>query len=185
MVKQTITEAAAWAALIDTLVNPTVSVKSPNGRIVQCDLRKVPAAVGKLFIAGYVEKRLADISKNSTKGGTENDVHDQRQKVVQTWYGGDFSMKGGGTADPVAVQMKEEIISVYIKHGLAPNAARKHVKGTAVQFLTEQSKLQSDDADEQAAWLRDKVDEYRAAAETTLAERGKVDIKIDPAKIKL
>lgn len=167
----------AWAVIVGSLVNPVVSVKSPNGHIVQCDLRKVPANVGALFAPGFVEKRLSDISKNSTKGGTENDVHEQRRKVVETWYAGDLTMRGGGTADPVAVQMKEEIVAAYIAAGAAPAEARKFVKGTAMQFLQAMAEKQPEA--EREAWLKAKVEHYRTKAEATLKTRQKEGAKVD------
>lgn len=180
---QTITRAVAWEALVGSMLNPIVSVKSPNGGLVQCDLRKVPADVGIEFIPGFVSKRLSDISANSTKGGTANDVHDQRRKVVKTWYDGDLTMKGGGTPDPVGQQMKEEIISYYIGLGFSRAEAQKHVKGTAIAFLTTQAADQPEA--ERNEWLKGMVDHFRAAAEKTLAERQKAEKKVEIGKIKI
>jgi hypothetical protein len=175
--------ATAYAVCINALPNAIVSVKSPNGHIVQCDLAKVPAHVAVHFLAGYVEKKLGDISKGSTKGGTDNDVHDQRSKVVKTWYGGDLHMKGGGTPDPVMQQAKEEIIADYIQGGMTATEARKFVKGTAATFLAERAS-ELPEADREA-WVKDNLAFYRERAEKTLGERAKTKIVIDPAKIKI
>jgi hypothetical protein len=165
------------------LVDPIVTVPTGrSGHIVQVDLRKVPDNVLAELLKQGVIKPLTDISKDPDE--TEVQWHERRRKRVENWYNGDFTVRGGGTSDPVAVQMKEELVNAYMAaSGKSRKEITAFVKGTAVQFLTEQSnarfppsvlggQTEENEAARQA-WLEAKVADFRARAEATLAERRK------------
>lgn len=169
------------------LLDPIIRIETGkgSGQFVIVDVRKIPDNVLNQLVVEGIRKPLTDINKDKEKEETLQMVHERRLKRVANWYNGDFSVRGGGTADPVLVQMKEEIIAVYIKAGLPRKAAEKHVKGTALQFLAEQAKLQDGDEAAQTAWYEASVAKYKAAAEATLKTRSKTSQAIDVSAIQL
>lgn len=179
---------AVCAALVAFMADPVVNIKAgDSGHLATLDFRKVhPDVIIELVRQGGI-KPLTDISRDIKTEETWQQVNDRRRKRIENWYAGDYSVRGGGVADPVAVQMKEEIIATYIAHGASPGEARKFVKGTAAQFIAQQAAANTDltTDDERQAWITERLNHYRGLAETTLRERGKSTDKLDLSAIKL
>lgn len=174
------------------LADPVIVV--PTGKdtnlFVHVDVRKINADVMAELLRQGVIKPLTDISKDKDKEESWQDVHERRRKRVENWYNGDFSVRGGGVQDPVAAQMREEIVMTYVKAGVPRTTAQKHVKGTAAQFLKAQGDAKLKDGDftseaERDAWIKERSDHYRAKAVETLGKVTKAagGIKVDITKL--
>ena len=187
-------KAAVYGALVAFMTDPVVNIKAgDSGHITQLDFRKVHPDVGVELLRQGGIKPLTDISRDKATEETWAQVADRRLARVKNWYAGDYSVRGGGVADPVAVQMKEEIIAVYIQNGATRKEAQAFVKGTAAQFITSQADKQfgadgnrSTEQDEQhTAWVAARLDHYRTLAEATLRERRKGVDKLDLSKLEI
>lgn len=186
-------KAAVFSALVAFMPDPIINIKAgDSGHVTTLDFTKVHPDVGVELLRQGGIKPLTDISRDVKTEETWGQVADRRLARVKNWYAGDYSVRGGGVADPVAVQMKEEIIAVYISKGAAPGEARKFVKGTAAQFIAAQGVAANPGADDDPnvreardAWITERLDHYRTLAEATLKERGKSTAKLDLSSIKL
>lgn len=181
-------KAAVYKALVAFMPDPIVNIKAgDSGHVSTLDFTKVHPDVGVELLRQGGIKPLTDISRDVKTEETWAQVADRRLARIKNWYAGDYSVRGGGVADPVAVQMKEEIIATYIAHGAAPGEARKFVKGTAAQFIANQAAANEDlkTDEERAAWIKERLDHYRSVAEATLKERGKGAAKLDLSTLKI
>jgi hypothetical protein len=151
------------------LIDSKVSVPTgKSGHIVTVDLERIaPNVLAELLRQGCI-KPLTDISQSADE--TEVQWHERRLKRVENWYAGDFTVRGGGTADPVAVQMKEEIVRTLRDKGVDRKVVAEKTKGTASQIL---ERFYPDEAKREAA-----VAHFRKLAEGTLAERKKAAAKV-------
>lgn len=183
--RATVTDAeTAWKAFAHFLTESNggeivVETGKGSGLFVRVNPERIPFNVGLALAREGINKPLTDMSRNKETEETMQQLHERRLNRVKLWYGGDYAAKGGGVGDPIAVQMKEEIIAVYMAHGLTRKEAEKHVKGTAAQFLAREAEGKPE------GWLAEKTAQYRAAAEATLKERGAVKVKVDLSKINL
>lgn len=168
--------AAAYTALLAFMDDPVISIRAgkDSKHINMCDLRKVHPRVGLELLRQGAIKPLTDISRDKAKDETDTDLHRRRQEKIANWYNGDFTVRGGGTPDPVGRQMKEEIIAVYRKNGADLNSAegKEMIKGTAAQIL---ARVYGDGTEE----FKAAMEHFRKLAAETIKERStaKVDVK--------
>lgn len=163
----------------------TIPCGDGSGLSNTIELAKVHADVWPELLRQGLIKPLTDINRDKDDGDSWRNAHARRAKRIENWYNGDYTVRGGGVGDPILVQMREELIAVYVRHGLTRKAAEKHVKGTAVQFLTAEAKKQKGDEKAQAAWLAEKIEHYRKVATDTLAKKKKAVESIDVSAIAL
>jgi hypothetical protein len=168
---------AAWAAIVAFMPDPVVSVKSgDSGFIAQCDARKVAPKVGLELLRQGIIKPLTDISRDKQIEETWEQTHKRRLARIANWYAGDFSVRGGGVADPVGVQMKEEISNAYKAAGVTGADLKEAVKGRADEILARVY-----EGDE----LKERLAHYRAKAEATLATRRAAADKLPDIKVNI
>ena len=151
-----------------------------TGLYVRVKPSKIPHNVGVELLRQGIIKPLTDISKDAKQGDESwNEPHKRRLAKVENWYNGDYAVRGGGVADPVSAQMKEELTLELKAKGLTAKSHPDLFKGRVGDML---------DALLAAGVKLDKeakMSALREAATTRLAERGKAAKGLDLTAIEL
>ncbi len=136
--------------------------------------------VGLELVRQGMTKPLTDISKDVKQGDESwNEPHARRLAKIEHWYSGDYAVRGGGVADPVSAQMKEELTIELKGKGLSP-------KGHPALFKGRVSDMLDALADAGATFDREAtMTRLRDAATKRLADRGKAAKGLDLASIEL
>jgi hypothetical protein len=181
-----VTIESAWSALAAAIEanEPTGEIVIASGKDTALFTRikpsRIPANVGVELVRQGIIKPLTDISKDAKQGDESwNEPHKRRLAKVENWYNGDYAVRGGGVADPVSAQMKEELTMKLKAKGLTIKANPNLFKGRVGDML---------DALIAAGAKIDKeanMASLRAAAVARLAERGKAAAAIDLAALTL
>lgn len=177
---------AAWATITAAVEanEPAGEIVIPSGKETSLYVRvkpsKIPVAVGIELVRQGIIKPLTDISKDAKQGDESwHEPHKRRLAKVENWYAGDYAVRGGGVADPVSAQMKEELTMELKAKGLTPKTHADLFKGRVGDMLdallAAGAKL-----DKEATMTR-----LREAATKRLADRGKAAKGLDLAAIEL
>lgn len=159
-----------------TITLPISTIMVPVGRDSDVwnvvDMSKIPLPVIEAALKAGFYKALTDVSDKDADAASLKALRDKR---IATWEGGDWAAKGGGAADPVTAQMREELIAERMAAGEGRKVAEKAIKGTAAQYIASIVDAYAEanpDADKAA--LTAKLDgKYRALAEATIMARTK------------
>lgn len=142
MAKNEITLDDAWAAIARLIEanEPANEIVIPSGKETNLYVRvkptRIPANVGLELCRQGIIKPLTDISKDAKQGDESwNEPHERRLKKVENWYNGDYAVRGGGVADPVATQMKVEFESDLKDKGLSAKKYPDLFKGRVGDML--------------------------------------------------
>lgn len=177
---------SAWAVLAAAIEanEPTGEIVIPSGKdtglYVRVKPSKVPANVGVELVRQGIIKPLTDISKDQKQGDeTWQQPHERRLAKVKNWYNGDYAVRGGGVADPVGAQMKEELALELKGKGLTQKTHPDLFKGRVADMLDALIAAGAK-VDKEATMTR-----LRESATARLAERGKAaaSIKLDELTI--
>lgn len=182
----TVTLAEAWAVIAAHIEanEPAGEIVIPSGKdtglYVRVKPSRIPDNVGIELVRQGITKPLTDISKD-VKQGDENwqQPHDRRLKKVESWYNGEYALRGGGASDPIAVQMKEELTMELKAKGLKPKEHADLFKGRVGDMLDALIAAGAK-VDKEA-----KMQSLREAATARLAARGKAAEALDLASIEL
>lgn len=186
MANTPITLEDAWAAIAGLVESnePSGEIVIPSGKDTSLYVRvkpsRIPANVGLELVRQGIIKPLTDISKDAKQGDESwNEPHKRRLAKVDNWYNGDYAVRGGGVADPVGAQMKEELTAELKRKGLTVKSHPDLFKGRVNDML---------DALIAAGVKVDKpvkMESLREAAVKTLADRGKAaeSIKLDALEL--
>lgn len=186
MAKETINLKAAWAMLASAIEanepagELVIASGKETGLYVRVKPSRIPPEVGVELVRQGIIKPLTDISKDVKQGDDSwHQPHNRRLKKVESWYNGEYALRGGGASDPIAVQMKEELTLELKAKGLTAKTHPDLFKGRVGDMLDALTaagvKL---DKEAKMASLRD-------AATARLAERGKAAKALDLASISL
>jgi hypothetical protein len=178
--------ADAWAVLCKAVEanEPAGEIVIPSGKETSLYVRvkpsKIPATVGVELVRQGIIKPLTDISKDAKQGDESwNEPHARRVAKVNNWYAGDYAVRGGGVADPVSAQMKEELTMELKGKGLTvkthPDVFKGRVGDMLDALIAAGAKV-----DKEATMTR-----LRESATKRLADRGKAaaTIKLDELAI--
>ena len=186
MVDKTMNLEAAWATLAAAIEanEPSGEVVIASGKDTSLFVRvkpsRIPASVGLELVRQGIIKPLTDISKDAKQGDESwHEPHQRRLKKVDNWYNGDYAVRGGGVADPVAVQMKEELTLELKAKGLTAKSHPDLFKGRVAEMLDALIAAGAK-VDKEATMTR-----LRESAEKRLAERGKAAKGLDLTSIEL
>lgn len=179
-----LTDAWAYIAAAIEANEPAGEIVIASGKDTSLYVRvkpsKIPATVGIELVRQGIIKPLTDISKDAKQGDESwQQPHDRRLKKVESWYSGEYALRGGGASDPIAVQMKEELTLELKGKGLTPKSHPDLFKGRVGDML---------DALLAAGVKLDKeakMASLRQAATDRLAARGKAAKALDLASIEL
>lgn len=141
---------------------------------------RIPANVGLELVRQGIIKPLTDISKDAKQGDESwHEPHKRRLAKVENWYNGDYAVRGGGIADPVSAQMKEELTMELKGKGLTPKSHPDLFKGRVAEMLDALIAAGAK-VDKEATMTR-----LREAATKRLADRGKAaaSIKLEELSI--
>jgi hypothetical protein len=177
---------SAWLALAKAVEanEPAGEIVIPSGKdtglYVRVKPSAIPATVGVELVRQGIIKPLTDISKDAKQGDESwNEPHARRLAKVKNWLAGDYAVRGGGVADPVSAQMKEELTMELKAKGLTikthPDVFKGRVGDMLDALIAAGAKL-----DKEATMTR-----LRDAATARLADRGKAaaTIKLDELTI--
>lgn len=178
--------ANAWAVICAAIESNepageiVIASGKDTGLYVRVKPSDIPAVVGLELVRQGIIKPLTDISKAPEDEGRWQFAHDRRLQKVANWKAGDYAVKGGGVADPVAAQMRVELEGQLKAKGLGDKALKeKGIKGNCGQML---------DALIAAGVKLDKeakMAELREIATKRLAERGKAAAGLDLSNLSL
>lgn len=176
----------AWAVIAAALEanEPAGEVVIPSGKDTNLYVRvkpsRIPATVGVELVRQGIIKPLTDISKDAKQGDESwNEPHKRRLAKVENWYNGDYAVRGGGVADPVGAQMKEELTLELKAKGLTPKSHAELFKGRVADMLDALIAAGAK-VDKESTMAR-----LRESAVKRLAERGKAAKALDLASIEL
>lgn len=159
-----------------TIVRVAVSAKRGQD-FVEFNLNDFPTPVLERGLVEGFRKAISDI-------GGGKDVTDAQRKAlmekrIATWKGGDWAGTGGGTGDPVAVQIRELIIAdVKSKRGLSHDGAIKALKADGIKgsgyemvaaIAAGQSAAMKHDSEAAKAHHAAKLEAYESRAKAVLA----------------
>jgi hypothetical protein len=178
--------ADAWAVLASAIeANEAAGeVVIPSGKDTSLYVRVkpslIPANVGVELVRQGIIKPLTDISKDAKQGDESwNEPHARRLAKVKNWYAGDYAVRGGGVADPVSAQMKEELTLELKAKGLTAKSHPDLFKGRVGDML-DALIAAGGKVDKEATMGR-----LRDAATKRLADRGKASKTLDLTTIEL
>lgn len=176
----------AWAFLASAIEanEPAGEVVIPSGKDTSLFVRvkpsRIPANVGLELVRQGIIKPLTDISKDAKQGDESwNEPHKRRLAKVENWYAGDYAVRGGGVADPVGAQMKEELTLELKAKGLTAKTHPDLFKGRVGDMLDALTAAGAR-VDKEATMTR-----LRESATARLAERGKAAKGLDLTSIEL
>jgi len=186
MTKEATSIEAAWTALAAAIEanEPTGEVVIASGKETNLYVRvkpsRIPANVGVELVRQGIIKPLTDISKDAKQGDESwNEPHKRRLAKVDNWYNGDYAVRGGGVADPVGAQMKEELTLELKAKGLTAKTHADLFKGRVADML-DALVAAGAKVDKEATMTR-----LREAAVKKLAARGKAAESLDLTAIEL
>lgn len=178
--------ASAWEVIAAVIEGnePAGEIVIQSGKDTSLYVRvkpsRIPANVGLELVRQGIIKPINDISKDQKQGDESwNEPHQRRLKKVENWYNGDYAVRGGGVADPVSAQMKEDLTAELKAKGLSPKTHADLFKGRVGDML---------DALIAAGVKLDKdakMSTLRISAIARLAERGKAAKGLDLTSIEL
>lgn len=181
-----ITFKEAWDVVCKAIEanEPTGEIVIPSGKETNLYVRvkpsKIPSEVGLELVRQGIIKPINDISKDAKQGDESwNEPHARRLKKVENWYAGDYAVRGGGVADPIGAQMKEELTLELKAKGLTAKAHPDLFKGRVGDML-DALLAAGAKVDKEA-----KMSSLREAAVARLAERGKAAASIKLADLSL
>lgn len=177
-------EAKEEGAAAPSTFSLTVEMESPivnvstgtTGSVVIVDIRKIPNVVMAELVRQGIIKPLTDISKGDD---TDAKWHERRLARRDNWYAGDYSVRGGGVADRVGVQMRLEIEAVYKSKGVTGKALKEAIKGTASQILARRYPDEAKRAEADAHFRKLATEALRKVDEAA------AKLQVDPDKIDL
>ena len=176
----------AWSVLAAAIEanEPTGEIVVASGKDTSLFVRvkpsRIPANVGVELVRQGIIKPLTDISKDQKQGDESwNEPHQRRLKKIDNWYNGDYAVRGGGVADPVSAQMKEELTLELKAKGLTAKTHPDLFKGRVGDMLDALAAAGAK-LDKEATMAR-----LRDAATKRLAERGKAAKGLDLTAIEL
>lgn len=175
---------SAWGVLAKALEanEPAGEIVIPSGKDTGLYSRvkptSIPAIVGLELVRQGIIKPLTDISKDAKQGDESwNEPHARRQAKIKNWYAGDYAVRGGGVADPVSAQMKEELTMELKAKGLTVKSHPELFKGRVGDMLDALAAA-GVKVDKEA-----KMSSLRDAATKRLAERGSAAKSLDLSAI--
>lgn len=186
MSKEAMNIESAWAVIAAALEanEPAGEIVIASGKDTGLFTRvkpsRIPATVGLELCRQGIIKPLTDISKDAKQGDESwNEPHARRVAKVNNWYNGDYAVRGGGVADPIGAQMKEELTMELKAKGLTPKSHADLFKGRVGDMLDALIAAGAK-VDKEA-----KMNALREAAVKRLAARGKAAESLDLTAIEL
>lgn len=182
----TITLDAAWAFIASQIETnePAGEMVIGSGKDTSLYVRvkpsRIPANVGLELVRQGIIKPLTDISKDAKQGDESwNEPHKRRLAKIENWYKGDYAIRGGGVADPIGTQMKEELVLELKGKGLTAKSHPDLFKGKVGDMLDALIAAGAT-VDKEA-----KMGSLRDAATARIADRGKAAKSLDLASLSL